>query len=131
MGRVRPNPALWVWYACGGRLPQRYRDWVLHDVTCRTWMLRHLARSLVQLSPGLLFLLVPGPLWIKAMSLLGGVILALWFSAAYMEHTSEHRLVKHGFALGTGKATREEAKAAERARSAARYAALYRNHDQQ
>ncbi|GAA2795698.1 DUF5313 family protein [Saccharopolyspora taberi] len=131
MGAVRPNPVLWVWYAFGGRLPERHRDWVLHDVTCRTWVPRHLIRSLVQLTPGLLFLLVPGPMWIKAMALLGGVLLALWYSAAYMEHTSEHRLVKHGFPLGTGRATREEARAAERAESAARYAALYRGHEQE
>lgn len=108
MGKVRPNPARWVWYAYGGRLPERYRDWVLHDVTCRTWALRHLVRSLVQLTPGLLFLLVPGPMWIKAMPLLGCVLIALWCSAAYLEHTSEHRLAKYGFSLGTGRATREE-----------------------
>ncbi|QUH03216.1 DUF5313 family protein [Saccharopolyspora erythraea] len=126
-GRVRPNPLRWVWYAFGGRLPQRHREWVLHDVTCRTWVLRHLARALVQVSPGALFLLAPGPLWVRAMSVLGGVLIALWYSLAYMEHTCEHRLFKHGYPLGTGRETREEAKAEERARSAARYAALYRN----
>lgn len=37
----RPGPLWWIWYAFGGKLPDRYRDWVLHDVTCRTWWLRH------------------------------------------------------------------------------------------
>ncbi|GAB2740806.1 hypothetical protein GCM10027174_12810 [Salinifilum aidingensis] len=120
----RPNPALWVWYAFGGRLPERFHEWVLHDVTCRTWVLRHLGRGLVQLSPGLLFLLVPGPLWIKGMALLGGVILALWFSAAYMEHTIEHRVHKHGYGIGTARAVRDRL-AAER--EAARKGAGPRN----
>jgi uncharacterized protein DUF5313 len=34
-----------------GRLPARYRPWVLHDLTCRTWPLRHLAVLLAQLAP--------------------------------------------------------------------------------
>jgi hypothetical protein len=124
---VRPNPLLWIWYAYGGRLPQRYRDWLLHDITARTWVLRHLARNLTQISPGLLFLLAPGPLWIRLMSLLAGAILSVWYSLSYMEHTCEYRLSKHGYPLGTGKSTRDEAKAGMRAEEAARYAALYRN----
>lgn len=123
---TRPNPLLWIWYAYGGRLPARYRDWVLHDISARTWVLRHVARTLVQIAPGAVFLLAPGPLWIRLMSLLGGVILSLWYSLSYMEHTSEYRLVKHGFPLGTGKATRDEGKAGLRAEQAARYAAIYR-----
>lgn len=125
--RVRPGPLRWIWYAYGGRLPDRHREWVLHDITCRTWVLRHFARSLVQISPGLLFLLLPGPLWIRAMAVLGGVILALWYSLSYMEHTCEYRLTRHGYPLGTGRAVRDEAKAAQRAKSAARYARIYRN----
>ena len=27
----------WVWYALGGRLPQRHRGWVLFDTTTDTW----------------------------------------------------------------------------------------------
>ena len=124
---VRPDPLRWVWYAFGGRLPARNREWVLHDITCRTWPLRHTARSLVQISPGLLFLLLPGPLWIRAMSILGGVILALWYSLSYMEHTCEYRLYKHGYPLGTGRATREAANAEERARRTSRYNEIYRD----
>ncbi|MBW8709599.1 MAG: DUF5313 family protein, partial [Mycobacterium sp.] len=32
----RPNPLLWIWYTFTGKLGPRYREWVLHDVTCRT-----------------------------------------------------------------------------------------------
>ncbi|TDC90829.1 hypothetical protein E1161_17660 [Saccharopolyspora aridisoli] len=124
---VRPDPLRWTWYAFGGRLPARHRAWVLHDVTCRTWVLRHTARSLVQISPGLLFLLLPGPLWIRAMSVLGGVMLALWYSLSYMEHTCEYRLHKHGYPIGTGRATREAAHAEARAQRASRYDEIYRN----
>lgn len=123
----RPNPLQWIWYAFGGRLPERYREWVLHDITCRTWMLRHVSRTLVQLSPGLLFLLLPGPLWIRGMAVLGGYILGIWYSMSYMEHTTEYRLYKHGYSLGAGKATREEAKAEQRATKASRYEQIYRN----
>jgi Family of unknown function (DUF5313) len=40
--RYRPGPLRWFWYAVGGRLPARYRSWVLHDLTaapgrCVTW----------------------------------------------------------------------------------------------
>lgn len=125
----RPDPALWLWYSIGGRLPERYQPWVLRDVTCRTWVLRHLARSMVQVSPGLLFLLLPGPLWIRAMAVLGGVLMALMYSLSYMEHTTEYRLHKHGYPLGTGKAVRDQAKEHSRARDAARYAAIYKNQE--
>ncbi|GAA4615743.1 DUF5313 family protein [Saccharopolyspora hordei] len=123
----RPNPLQWIWYAFGGRLPERYREWVLHDVTCRTWALRHVSRTLVQLSPGLLFLLLPGPLWIRGMAVLGGYILGVWYSISYMEHTTEYRLHKHGYPIGAGKATREEAKAEQRAAAASRYEEIYRD----
>lgn len=125
--KPRPNPLLWVWYCFGGRLPQRYREWVLHNVTCSTWMLRHLGHSSVQLSPGLLFLLLPGPQWISALAVVGGYILGLWYSLSYMEHTSEHRLYKHGYPLGTGRRTREQAHAEQRSARAANYARIYRN----
>lgn len=126
----RPNPARWIWYTLGGRLPERHREWVLHDITCRAWVLRHLLRSLVQISPGLLFLLLPGPLWIRAMAVLGGVLMALMYSLSYMEHTSEYRLRKHGYPLGTGKAVRDRAKERGRAADEARYAEIYRSGEQ-
>lgn len=33
---TRPDPARWTWYAVDPRLPDRYREWVLHDDTERT-----------------------------------------------------------------------------------------------
>jgi hypothetical protein len=42
--RERPGFRLLLKYSLGGRLPARYNTWVLHDVTCSTWVLRHYAR---------------------------------------------------------------------------------------
>lgn len=124
--RVRPGPVRWVWYSFGGKLPSRHDEWVLHDVTARTWQLRHAVRSLVQVSPGLLFLLVPGPMWIKAMAILGGAILAVWYGMAYAEFTCEHRAFKQGYPLGTARQRRKEASEQMSAEQQARYAARYR-----
>ena len=73
----RPNPLRWLAYVYGAGLPARHRGWVLHDVTTRTWQLRHLVRTTVQLLPVgvLLFLLIPGPVYVRALSVLAGAIL--------------------------------------------------------
>jgi hypothetical protein len=100
----------WLWYSLGGRLPERYRGWVLHDVTCRTWALRQVLRSLLVASPLVLILLVfvPGPFWIRGLSALGGVLMGLIYSLGYLIETTEHRLVKAGYPVGTGERTREQ-----------------------
>jgi hypothetical protein len=105
----RPDPVRWLWYALGGRLPARFSPWVLHDTTTRTWILRHVLRSFVQLAVpiGLVLLLVPGEFWIRGMAALGGVFLALFFSLAYMTETTENRVVRAGYPVGTAQATRD------------------------
>ena len=59
--RVRPGPLLWIRYAYGAALPERYRTWVLHDVTTRTWVLRHLVRGIVQFLPFAVVILLVVP----------------------------------------------------------------------
>jgi hypothetical protein len=107
----RPAPHRWVWYALGGGLPARNRTWVLHDTTAPTWWLRHVLRALVQLAVpiALVLLLVPGPFWIRGMAALGGVLLGLIFSLAYMNETTENRVVRAGYPAGTAAAAREQA----------------------
>lgn len=124
----RPNPLLWLWYAFGGGLPERYAPWVLHDTTTRTWWLRHVVRALVQIAPFAIAIiaLVPGPMWLRTMCALGGAIMGLTFSIAYLHETAEHRLVKAGYPAGTGPATRAERTADKDAAAAERYAARYR-----
>src|SRR5438128_1027032 len=70
----RPGPVRWLWYAVGGRLPSRYRTWVLHDLACRTWAVRHIARALVQVAPVAVavFLLVPGTPGIRIAAVTAG-----------------------------------------------------------
>lgn len=124
----RPGPIHWLWYAMGGALPPRYRDWVLHDVTTSTWPMRQMIRSLVQMLPVglLLVLLVPGALWVRLVAVLGGAIVGMIYAASYVYETTEHRALKAGFARGQAQAVRDQANAGEREAAALRYAQRYR-----
>lgn len=106
MAPARPNPLRWIWYAYGGGLPGDLREWVLHDLTCRTWALRHFARTLVQWAPSLLLMLLPGSLALRLSLPLVVLLGALYVSASFIEETCEHRLAKHGFPLGMAKEMR-------------------------
>jgi hypothetical protein len=132
----RPGVLTWLWYALGGRIPARFSPWVLHDTTTRTWAARHLIRSAVQLAVpiGLVLLLVPGAFWIRGLAALGGVLLGLFFSLAYMPETTENRVKRAGYPAGTAQAARDRATRArevaegERRRAAAaRRAVRYRD----
>jgi hypothetical protein len=110
MSRIRrPNPLRWLWYAFGGRLPPENREWVLHDVTTRTWWLRHLLRAMVQLAVPIVLILVflPGPFYIRGLGALSGVFLGLIFAGAYMTETCENRVMRAGYPVGTAEATRQ------------------------
>lgn len=131
----RPTAHRWIWYALGGGLPARNRAWVLHDTTAPTWWLRHVLRALTQLAVPivLVLVLVPGPFWVRGMAALGGVLLGLIFSLAYMNETTENRVVRAGYPAGTAAAARERAallreqRESERRRAAAaKRAARYR-----
>jgi Family of unknown function (DUF5313) len=125
----RPGPARWLLYAFGRGLPQEYREWVLHDVTTRTWVLRHLVRTTVQLTPVavLLYALIPGPAWIRALAVLGGLLLGFFYSVAYMYETTENRVIKAGYPRGTAEETRDRHSAIPREEQARRYNERYRN----
>ena len=120
MAITRPNPIQWVGYAFGARLPDRYRDWVLHDATSRTWLVRVLLRTIVWLAPIFAVLLVilvaVGGSWPIALgSILLGVLVALRFTVANAMESVDARLVKYGFPPG-------HASAARRARDAEKHA---------
>ena len=117
MRRERPNPAQWVWYALGGGLPRELSPWVLADTTRRTWILRHLARALVQLLPVLILCIVavPVPLSYRISAAAGGLLLGLLFSIAFMTETIEHRASKAGYPPGTAGRLRAERAERERA----------------
>ncbi len=109
--RVRPGPLRWVAYAMGAGLPERHRTWVLFDTTTRSWVWRHVARTLVQLAIpiGLVLVLVPGAFWIRGLAALGGLILGTAFSIAYMTEAVENRVKKAGYAPGSAQAGRDGA----------------------
>jgi hypothetical protein len=118
----------WVLYAFGRGLPPEYREWVLHDVTARTWVLRHLLRSAVQLLPFavLLYLVVPGSASTRALAVGGGLALGFFYSAAYMYETTENRVIKAGYPRGTAREVRDGRDAGGREEEARRYAERYR-----
>lgn len=128
---VRPNPLLWLFYQYGGRLPARYRDWVLHDATCRSWLARKLLRVFVQLVPvfaGLLVVLgLVGGSWPIALgSILLGVLVSLRFAVANAMESVDARLVRYGFPSGHGSALRRAADAEANADEAERYREKWR-----
>ena len=108
----RPNPLQWLRYAYGGRLPDRYRDWVHYDTTTRTWLWRAALRVLAQTLPWLvagyllLTLLTPLPVGFVLGALAIGLATSLYFTLTSADELAEVRLVKHGFEPGTGKRAR-------------------------
>lgn len=94
---ARPGPFRWVAYAYGARLPVRYADWVLHDLTARTWFVRQLARTTVQCLPSLLLLLLPGPMGLRIALPLFVLISAMFMAAIFSPMLREKRLYQHGF----------------------------------
>jgi hypothetical protein len=132
----RPGVLRWLWYAMGGALPARHHTWVLHDTTTSNWAVRHVLRAVVQMAVpiALVLLLVPGPFWIRGMTALGGLLLGLIFSIAYMTETTENRVKKAGYRAGTAQAVRDEGqlsrdaeRTAKRRAAEARRAARYRD----
>jgi hypothetical protein len=126
--RRRPDPLRWIWYAFGGALGPRYRQWVLHDLTCRTRWERQIARAVVQVMPlAVVLLLALGFGWIVWVGVGCGLVLALIYSAAYFDSSADYRLAKHNYPPGTAQrilSERDKAKHPDRMR---RYMQTYRN----
>jgi hypothetical protein len=94
---IRPGVLRWIGYAFGARLPTRYAPWVLHDLTARTWFLRHLARTTVQATPAALLALLPGPVWLKVALPLFVLFSSLFMAALFSPMVREKRLYQHGY----------------------------------
>lgn len=121
----RPTMAWWLWYALGGALPDRYRTWVLHDVTARTWVLRHAARSMVQLvvPVALLAAFLPVSGGIRVLTAFGAGLPALQVMLIMTSHVCEGRLVKAGYPAELGAEIRTARSNAAQRDHAQRYAA--------
>jgi hypothetical protein len=99
----RPGPLRWLGYAVTGRLPWDYREWVLEDLTCRTWPLRHLARLLVIVLPvaAALLLVLPGPLGVRLAAVSIGSIIGLSYTFVFLEESTDRRATRFGWPHGT------------------------------
>lgn len=97
MASGRPGPLRWLYYAYGGRLGPRYAQWVLHDLTCGTWFVRHLSRTLVQWAPSLLLLLLPWPLSFTAFLPAIMLFCMFYMSVSFAWEARDARLYRHGF----------------------------------
>ena len=127
----RPNPVLWLFYQFGGRLPASYRDWILHDATCRTWLPRVLLRTVVWLAPVfavlLTVLVLAGGSWPIALgSILLGVLVSLRFTVANAVESVDARLAKYGFPPDHASTTRRERDADAHAEEERRYREQWR-----
>lgn len=126
--RRRPGPLRWIWYAFGGSLGPRYREWVLRDLTCRTRWGRQLIRGVVQVSPvAVVLLLMLGFEWMSDVGVGCGLVLGLIYSAAYFDQAADHRVVKHGYASGTIQRILRERDSAKHADRILRYVQTYRS----
>jgi hypothetical protein len=96
---VSNHPGLFSWlkYAFGGRLPDRYDDWVLADLTGPDWRIREAGRILLfAVVPIIVLLLLPGPLEIRIYAALFVVIGPLFVGFAYGDELRDRRLRQHG-----------------------------------
>ncbi len=127
MGIKRPNPALWLYYQYSGKLPDAYREWVLRDATCKTWMLRVFFRGLIQIAPLAAVLFIGlglyGGSWPLALgSVLLGVLVVVRISLTSSVESTDARLCRHGYPPGYGSTVRNQLDEA----AAERYKAVWR-----
>ena len=116
--RTRPNPWEWLRYSLGGGLSPQLSQWVLKDTTGRTWWARHLLRAILQMSPLIIAIMVflPGPVDLRIYTSVLGLFTGLFWAVFAMWGTTEHRLIKAGFAPGEGETVRQERSAVAWAR---------------
>ena len=95
----RPTPARLVWYCYGGSLPAENHTWVLHDVTCRTWILRHFARWTMIVAP--LFVLylavVPATLSLRLFTGIAFSLAIYVISLVFILIDTDRRAVRAGY----------------------------------
>ncbi len=106
----RPNAVQWIRYVFTGRLPARFREWVLLDTTGSTWLLRHIARFLIQLSPIIAAVLVflPTPFIIRVGCVVAGLLASVCFSFGYVVEMTDRRAEKAGYPGGLAERMREQ-----------------------
>jgi len=118
----RPNPLRWLYFQFGGMLPARYREWVLHDATCRTWFLRLLLRGFVHMAPVIAVLILVlrglfgGPWLLVLGSIVLGVLVYLRMLLTIAVDSIDSRLTRYGYPPRHGSTVRQRAARAREAR---------------
>lgn len=95
----KPNIGQWFMYSVFGRpLPPSMQDWVRRDLVGPFAVPRHLLRGLLPFTPIFLafLLLFPGALWLRGAMVLLSVLLALFYTLAFMDLNRARRLELHG-----------------------------------
>jgi len=131
MAMTRPNVFQWLWFAFGGRLPMRYREWVLQDAVSRTWLLRFTARALVRIAPlvvaALVVLwLVDAEPWLAVAAVVLGLIVGLYYAMSYAPERVDQQLVTYGYPPGTTERIRQDRSGTNNAAQRERYERTWR-----
>ena len=119
----RPGPLRWLAYAFGRPLPITYREWVLRDVTARTWLLRHASRILVQLAVpvALVLAFLPASAGLRLLVVLAAVPPVVRGSMLFSVERGEHMLARMGYPAGLGEQIRQDAALRRQREQAARF----------
>ena len=104
MSRIPGDPGLGrqALFALGGRLPERNRDWVRHELTDAGWRGRTVLRHLAVIIPvcaalaAVAAVLLPAPLWLILMTIALILSGSLFTVAAYADDLRATRLRQHG-----------------------------------
>ena len=97
MSSARPNFLQRMGYMFGRTLPPEMREWVRDDILGPGGARRYLLRWNLPVIPLLLlFLLIPGPVWIPVAMMLLLLLPWTYFSVALMPIWQRHRLQQHG-----------------------------------
>ncbi|CCH35571.1 DUF5313 family protein [Actinosynnema sp. NPDC047251] len=98
-----PPIPLRAWYLVGGRLPLKYREWVFHQATKRTWLAWFVVRAFLQVLPLTVVIALalvwgldsPLPLAVACGSL--GLVVGVYFAVSYAIESTDHRMTKYGY----------------------------------
>jgi hypothetical protein len=113
--RTTPTFPQRIGYILGRRLPDSMSAWVLEDLTGPGATRRYLMRFLLPVIPVLmLFLLIPGPLWMGFAMMALLYLPLIYFTLALMYVFRRARLVKQGLDPALADASSNRRAAAER-----------------
>jgi hypothetical protein len=106
---VRPSPLQWLRYALLGSVPAKNRAWVLHDVTCSTWALRHAARYFALVTPLIIAVMIflPAALSLRVEACFTAAASVLIGYMCFATESLERRAQKAGYPHGIAAQLRE------------------------